>query len=245
VLATPVTQLLVRTGVVDPFIPEFAWMASIVGGVIFGVGMVIAQTCVSGMFYKLGNGMLGMVVAIAFWFIGDVVTWRGPLSGLRDRLNENPVAVYDDGGELINATLFDQLGWRALVVIIPVVLLIGALVPRTLRSASWIIAALTAAAIVLGWLLVRVHGGNYPFGTSRTPTQIWIRLEAGRRYVELAAGGFVMGVGAAIAGGCNLGHSLVGVPLLSLASIVTTASIVAGVFVAARLVSSLQRQTSG
>ena len=31
-----------------------------------------------------------------------------------------------------------------------------------------------------------------------------------------------MGIGAALAGGCNLGHSMVGVPLLSMGSIVTT-----------------------
>ena len=43
-----------------------------------------------------------------------------------------------------------------------------------------------------------------------------------------------MGVGAAIAGGCNLGHSMVGVPLLSVGSIVTTVAIIAGVFAAAR-----------
>jgi hypothetical protein len=43
-----------------------------------------------------------------------------------------------------------------------------------------------------------------------------------------------MGVGAAIAGGCNLGHSLVGVPLLSLGSIATTLSMLLGVFLADR-----------
>jgi hypothetical protein len=33
-----------------------------------------------------------------------------------------------------------------------------------------------------------------------------------------------MGVGAGLAGGCSLGHSLVGVPLLSLGSLTTTVS---------------------
>ena len=40
-----------------------------------------------------------------------------------------------------------------------------------------------------------------------------------RRYVGLAIGGFMMGVGTAIAGGCNLGHSLIGVLLLSMGSV--------------------------
>jgi uncharacterized membrane protein YedE/YeeE len=42
-----------------------------------------------------------------------------------------------------------------------------------------------------------------------------------------------MGIGAAIAGGCNLGHSLAGVPLLSFGSITTTLAMAAGVFLAA------------
>jgi uncharacterized membrane protein YedE/YeeE len=41
-----------------------------------------------------------------------------------------------------------------------------------------------------------------------------------------------MGIGAGIAGGCNLGHSLVGVPLLSLGSMATTLAMIAGVFLA-------------
>jgi uncharacterized membrane protein YedE/YeeE len=63
---------------------------------------------------------------------------------------------------------------------------------------------------------------------------LWIRGETVRRYLELALGGFLMGVGAGIAGGCNLGHSLVGVPLLSLGSITTTLSMALGVFLADR-----------
>ena len=39
-------------------------------------------------------------------------------------------------------------------------------------------------------------------------------------------------IGAGLAGGCNLGHSLVGVPLLSMGSIVTTVSMFAGVWLA-------------
>ena len=31
----------------------------------FGAGMVVASTCVTGLFYKLGHGMLGTLVALA------------------------------------------------------------------------------------------------------------------------------------------------------------------------------------
>ncbi len=63
---------------------------------------------------------------------------------------------------------------------------------------------------------------------------LWVRGEEPKRYVELVVGALVMGVGAGIAGGCNLGHSMVGVPLLSMGSILTTVAIAAGVFLADR-----------
>lgn len=67
-----------------------------------------------------------------------------------------------------------------------------------------------------------------------TSNTLWVRGETAQRYAELALGGLLMGVGAAFAGGCNLGHSLVGVPLLSLGSISTTLSMAVGVFLADR-----------
>ena len=63
----------------------------------------------------------------------------------------------------------------------------------------------------------------------------WARGESLPRYAQLGAGGLLMGVGAGIAGGCNLGHSMVGVPLLSMGSIVTTLAMGTGVFVTWRI----------
>jgi hypothetical protein len=42
-----------------------------------------------------------------------------------------------------------------------------------------------------------------------------------------------MGVGAGIAGGCNIGHSLTGVPMLALSSLTATAGFVGGVWIGA------------
>ncbi|HEX9925399.1 MAG TPA: YeeE/YedE thiosulfate transporter family protein, partial [Anaerolineae bacterium] len=74
------------------------------------------------------------------------------------------------------------------------------------------------------------------FIAASTAGALWVRGESVRRYLELAVGGLLMGIGAAIAGGCNLGHSLVGVPLLSLGSITTTVSMFAGVWLADRAI---------
>ncbi len=46
--------------------------------------------------------------------------------------------------------------------------------------------------------------------------------------VQVFSGGFIMGVGAVIGGGCNIGHGITGVSTLSIASIVATIFIILG-----------------
>lgn len=294
-ISTPIVQIFRATGLIDPFIPQLAPGAAIIGGLLFGGGMVIARTCISGMFYKLGAGMLAMLVAITTWAIGDIITWRGPLSSLRENLNADPVtATASDGSEEV-ATVTSWLGPVGIVLLIIAAVGLSAWVARDeavavpshdtltgrgpkLRGAQLGVA--TAAVMTVAWLLVRWHGFDYTYGTSSVPSQLWdrfvnggdiswwiplallsvapgalvaavvgntlwVRGEEPRRYVELATGGLIMGVGAGMAGGCNLGHSMVGVPLLSLGSILTTAAIVAGVYVTHRLVGNSSPTASG
>lgn len=286
VISTPIVQILIATGVIEPFVPPLAWQALIPGGLLFGVGMVIASTCISGMFYKLGNGMLGMVVAISAWAAGDLLVYRGPLKGLRDRLNESPVSVTTDSGESEIATVTSALGGFGVVLLVGAGLAIVAYLVKSHAAASgfqtrerrwgWLPLGIATALVMSGaWLLVRWHGFVYSYGTSGVPSQLWDRIVHGNptelwipiglicvipgafvaarlsgtlwvrgeqagRYGELAIGGFTMGIGAAIAGGCNLGHSMVGVPLLSLGSILATLAIIAGVVIADRVSRSLR-----
>ena len=268
-IATPLVGLMRWQGWIDPWIPPFAWQANLVGGLLFGVGMVVAATCVTGMFYKLGHGMLGVLVAMAAWAVGDILTYVGPLSPLREALNRSvitvdgaPATLLNIGGATTGVILLAALAaamlfylWRA---------------PRKPRSPLWgwlLLGVATGLFTSLAWLLAKAGGSNYTYGTSYVPTTIflwarngagfdlwiplalfaiipgalaaakfsdtlWVRGESGRRYAELGAGGLLMGTGAAISGGCNLGHSLVGVPLLSLGSITATLAMALGVFVA-------------
>lgn len=50
------------------------------------------------------------------------------------------------------------------------------------------------------------------------------------RLLQTLGGGTLMGVGAGIAGGCNIGHSLTGVSMLALSSMTATMGIIAGVW---------------
>ena len=273
-VAAPMIYMLIAMRVIDPWIPPFAWQANLAGGILFGIGMVVAATCVTGLFYKLGHGMMGTMVGLAAWAIGDIITYRGPLSPLRETLNSNSLSA---GGQ--SATLLNIFGP---VVGLALVIGLGTAVagwlwrsPRYLRYPYWDwlkLGLMVGMFTALAWLLADAGGSNYTYGTSGVPAGVlatvtegrqggslwipvslvslipgaylaaklsgtwWLRGETLRRYAELAGGGLLMGVGAGIAGGCNLGHGLVGVPLLSLGSITTVAAMLAGVWLADRAI---------
>lgn len=276
-VATPVVQVLRALDVIDPYVAPLAWRADLLGGALFGVGMVVASSCVTGLFYKLGEGMLGAAAGLAAWAAGDVVTYAGPLSEWRERLNADPVTR---DGQAPTLTGTDAFGVAAVAVLAVVAILAGwwlARSRRTPRAPHWAwpkLGALGAVVLAAAWLLAAGAGTDYPFGTSGVPTRAWdalvhgetagswwipialvslvpgavfaarragttwVRGETPRRYGQLVAGGFVMGVGAAVAGGCNLGHATVGVPLLSAGSIVATLAMIGGVAAADRIARS-------
>jgi len=272
-LAAPLVNGLIALGWIRPWIPPFAWQANIVGGMIFGAGMVIASSCITGLFYKLGHGMLGALVGLSAWAVGDIAAYRGPLAPLRDALNASQVRVSGASATVTN-WLGPAVGWPVLIVLGAGVAVYLWRSPREARGKYWgwpLLGAALGVFTSLAWLLARAGGADFTFGTSGIPTGVymeltqgggsgspwvptallgivlgalvaarfagtsWVRGETARRYAELAAGGLLMGVGAGIAGGCNLGHSLVGVPLLSLGSLTTTLSMAVGVFLADRV----------
>lgn len=270
-VATPLVYGMQALGWIDPWIPPFSWQANLLGGLIFGVGMVIASSCITGFFYKLGHGMLGILVGLLTWALGDILVFLGPLSGLRETLTATPLMIAGEAPTISNL-LGSMSGIVILVFGLAALFWLWRAPNRTRQTRGklwgWLPLGITVGLIIsISWLLAKAGNSNYPFGTSYVPTQIyltlfkgeelspwipitlaslilgafiaaktsgglWIRGETPRRYLELGTGGFLMGVGAAFAGGCNLGHALVGVPLLSVGSIATLFAMVAGVFIA-------------
>jgi uncharacterized membrane protein YedE/YeeE len=51
------------TGVITVNPIPFFWGALMVGGFVFGIGMVVAGGCASGITYRLGEGMIGAMMA--------------------------------------------------------------------------------------------------------------------------------------------------------------------------------------
>ncbi|MCP5114794.1 MAG: YeeE/YedE family protein, partial [bacterium] len=62
------------------------WASLLVGGVLFGVGIVLAGGCVSGTLYKAGAGHMNSLVALLGIPIGVALVEYGPLSPLHSHL---------------------------------------------------------------------------------------------------------------------------------------------------------------
>ena len=237
----------------------FRPVANVAGGLVIGIGMVVAKSCVSGLFYKLGSGMLGALVGLTGWAAGELLarqlTLPGPtvLSGGEDAtipgllgmprlvvalllLIAVAVALWRRPGR--DSPVHDwQWGWRRIGIGLGLAITVGWAL-AALGGTSFGPSSVGAVASVAGsspnyWLITFllgiVAGGAL---SARTAGGFWLRGEEPVRYVQLAAGGLLLGAGGWIAGGCNLGHGLSGVAQLNVSSVVVVAAMVAGVWVA-------------
>jgi hypothetical protein len=70
-------------GIIDLAPKPFKPWAAIVGGLVFGIGMVLAGGCASGTTYRVGEGMMGSFVAAVGLTVGALMTGAGVLSDLK------------------------------------------------------------------------------------------------------------------------------------------------------------------
>lgn len=80
------------------------WAASLVGGTIFGVGMVLGGGCTSGMMFKAGSGNLNSMAALVGVPLGLGMVEYGPLHGLQQSLKQYVIKTAD-GGPVTLSTL--------------------------------------------------------------------------------------------------------------------------------------------
>lgn len=84
---------LTSAGVITPEYNELAPLAVIVGGVIFGLGIVLAGGCASGTWYRSGEGLIGSWIALVFYALSAAAMKTGFLNGLQDSLKERTVGL--------------------------------------------------------------------------------------------------------------------------------------------------------
>jgi uncharacterized protein len=113
VVAMVGVQVLEVTGVVEISIRPLHWLANIVGGLLFGVGMIIAGGCAGSTWYRLGEGAIGAGVVLVGFAVGATTVRVGLLRPVREAL-QRPAITLADGAA---PTLYAVIGLSPWIVI--------------------------------------------------------------------------------------------------------------------------------
>lgn len=279
-------HLMANFGVIQLNPKTFFWGATIIGGFIFGIGMVLAGGCSSGTTYRVGEGMVGSFVALLGFMMSAVITGAGALSGIKSYLQTTTKISVTDPGPLVasanrSPTLANILGLDPWIIVI-VITIIGIIAlswkhggrEKTEGSLSekifkrgwpwWATGIVIGIIAIIAFPTSAATGRNYPLGitggwstflntlikgdanvltwetflvigvvigaaiSANIAGEFKLRAPGPRRLVQQFIGGLLLGIGAMIADGCNIGHILSGVPQLAIGSIIAGFSIIMG-----------------
>jgi len=118
-------------GIINLSPKPFAPLAAIVGGLVFGIGMVYAGGCASGTTYRVGEGMMGSMVAAVGLTVGALMTAGGVFSDASIWLKSFSY------GQVTLIGVFDPAS-----IILPIVMLILGIVGIALMIYFWALPAL-------------------------------------------------------------------------------------------------------
>ena len=228
-------------------------LASVTGGLLFGVSMRWAGGCAAGVWYKLGAGDIGSLLAILGMALGAAAADAGPLASLRSALQN---AIPNAASWIPSFSISMVAGFLLLVGL-------SRLAPGRAGEWDWTKTGVwIGTASILAWpvsamaerdfglavvpgttALVSVVAGNS--GTSwdlfmvlgvlvggwlaaRRNGVVALRAPGPQTLVKRFAGGIGLGVGASIATGCTVGQGVTGLALLAPSSFAIMIAIFAG-----------------
>ncbi|MDN5721395.1 MAG: YeeE/YedE family protein [Corynebacterium sp.] len=233
---------LTSTGVISPEVNDFAPLAVIVGGLLFGLGIVLAGGCASGTWYRSGEGLVGSWIALAMYALSAAAMNYGPLSGMNDWLGGVTVSATTVPEALGISPWFFVVGIVALTVVMVRHFVLrdraiptpATLAPKKtglahlLTEKPWHFYVTGAIVGVLGILV-----GSYI--AAKASGEFRVRVPDGRQAVRSIGGGVLMGVGAVWAGGCTVGNGMVQTSLFSYQGWIALLAIALGVGLAAKI----------
>jgi uncharacterized membrane protein YedE/YeeE len=111
------------------------WALVMVGGVVFGIGMVLAGGCVSGCLYKGASGNLNSIVALVAMPFGIALVEYGPLEPWYKQLKAMKVPA-SDGGAVTLSSLTGLPFWLLALVIAAATVAGAVLFNRRARAAQ-------------------------------------------------------------------------------------------------------------
>jgi len=98
--------ILAKVGVIAISPTTFFWGANMLGGFIFGIGMVVAGGCASGITYRVGEGMVGAMSAVIGLTVVGLMTSMGILKPFVDSIRGATTVKLADGANLTLANVF-------------------------------------------------------------------------------------------------------------------------------------------
>jgi uncharacterized membrane protein YedE/YeeE len=259
-------------------------VANIVGGFIFGLGIVLAGGCASGIVYRLGEGQVSALIATFGFFFGIVMTQTGMISPAHKFLSSLKIPI----GGVTNPAIWDIFGGGPTAKWVTIAVFCAALLAfvfkgkptfgKSGKGYSWgltglLLGLLTATA----WFVSSKYGGmprglaittplreafssllfnhSYspfpefsffgifngtwgvffifavPFGAYLSAVSLKefkLKTPPAREALTVFFGSILMGIGAVIAGGCNLGHGVTGMSTMAVSSLVAISAIILG-----------------
>ena len=147
--------------------PRLLWLSALLGGLMFGFGMVLASGCISRNLVRLGGGNLKSLVVLLVAAVAAGATLRGITAVVRVATVEK-VFIELPTGQALPALLAGSLpggaaGWSlGLTLALAGVLLVAALRTREARSAEVVLAGLGVGAVVTALWWVSGHLGFLP-----------------------------------------------------------------------------------
>jgi uncharacterized membrane protein YedE/YeeE len=133
-------ELLALAGVITLAPKPLLWGANILGGFVFGIGMVVAGGCASGITYRIGEGMVGAMSAVLGFSLTALSTSMGLLKPIAAALQTSTKVMTADDKPL---TLANMLG-----------------LPH------WVVAFGLAAIIIVIWVVMAMRNKEEGFATN-------------------------------------------------------------------------------
>ncbi len=252
----------------EPLIP----LAQIIGGFLFGMGMVLAGGCASGVTYRIGEGYITAILAGLSFGISAAAVRKGALNFINSWFGSPITVTLQDPGIYnavdgkINPTIANVLGINPWIIAIIFSILLAIYIfgvkttERKVTGLNWIQGGIAlgivgilaylsqksyALGITGGWVNLlggTVAGAPYnwkgmiilgiiigAFISALISKEFKLRVPKDpKTYLQVILGGILMGFGAGVAAGCNIGHILSGIPHLALSSILALIFFVLG-----------------
>ncbi|WP_448521410.1 YeeE/YedE family protein [Pseudothermotoga sp.] len=173
--------LFAQMGVIKLAPMPLNWVANIVGGYVFGLGMVLAGGCASGVTYRIGEGMTTSWLAGLIFGLTAQATSSGLFSNWMKWLGKFNVTVKPNSSVYASkvgptlATIFNVNPW--IVTLIVAALLIwyafGTKTSQRETKLNWIWAAVLIAILQpIAWWASAAAGRNYGLGITGGWTNI-------------------------------------------------------------------------